>query len=124
MKKKSGILLFDGFCVLCSYFVRKLVNRYGNSLQLIPVQSQKGASVLKANELPSEMPNEVILIVDSKVYTGVEAIIYLMRNSGGWWRIAGALLAWLPLNISGWFYKGVARNRYVWFGKRNTCYLG
>jgi predicted DCC family thiol-disulfide oxidoreductase YuxK len=124
MKEISGILLFDGFCVLCSYFVRKLVNRFGDSLELIPVQSEKGASVLKANGLPTEMPDEVILITDSKIFSGVKAIIYLMRNGGGWWRIAGAMLEWLPIKVSDWFYAAVARNRYVWFGKRNTCYLG
>jgi len=124
MIEKTGILLFDGFCVLCSYFVRKLVSRYGNSLEMIPSQSEKGASVLKANGLSPNMPNEVLLIIGSHVYAGVKAIIYLMCNGGGWWQIGGTLLKWLPVRVSSWLYKAVARNRYVWFGKRSVCYLG
>lgn len=124
MELKNGILLFDGFCVLCSYFVRKLVKRYGKRLELIPAQTEQGAFILKSNGLPVVMPNEVLLITGNGVFSGMDAIIILMRNGAGWWRFLGALLSLLPNRISSWLYRLVARNRYWWFGKRKTCYLG
>ncbi len=124
MALTNGILLFDGFCVLCSFFARKLLVNYGQLLQLVPVQSDKGVQILKSYGLPLEMPDEVLLVCDSGIYKGYEAIVFIMRNGTFWWRTTGTLLNWLPKRILSWLYQHVARNRYIWFGKRQKCYLG
>jgi predicted DCC family thiol-disulfide oxidoreductase YuxK len=124
MLQVKGVLLFDGFCVLCSFFVRKLMTRYGDLIELVPVQSQRGAALLKSRGLPVEMPDEVLLVTESETYYGMEAIRHLMVNGGGVWHYMGLLISWLPVRFSAWIYRIIARNRYVWFGKRQSCYLG
>ncbi|MCA1744639.1 MAG: DUF393 domain-containing protein [Bacteroidales bacterium] len=121
MKSVTGILLFDGFCVLCSGFVRHLIKRFDASLQVIPMQSAEGQVWLMRYSLEAE-PNEVILLVEPKPLKGVGAILFLMQQAGGWWKLAGKVGSWWPDTLLDWLYRRVANNRYLWFGKRTTCY--
>ncbi len=124
MNQGNNFLLFDGFCVLCSYFVRKLIKRYGDSLQLLPAQSSKGQELLKEMGFPAQLPNEVILFYNNQVYTGPSAIIVLMRNGGGLWKYTGKLADCMPRFFTKWLYRLIARYRYVIFGRRTSCFLG
>lgn len=121
MKSVKGILLFDGFCVLCSGFVRHLIRKFDASLQVIPMQSAKGQGWLDAYGLDAE-PDEVILLIDGRSKKGVAAILFLMQQGGGWWRLAGKFASWWPNAWLDWLYRRIANNRYLWFGKRTTCF--
>jgi predicted DCC family thiol-disulfide oxidoreductase YuxK len=121
MKSITGILLFDGFCVLCSGFVRQLMKKFDASLQVIPMQSTQGRVWLRQYGLEAET-DEVILLVDNRPLKGVTAILFLMQHAGGWWKLAGKVSACLPDALLAWFYRRIANNRYLWFGKRTTCY--
>jgi predicted DCC family thiol-disulfide oxidoreductase YuxK len=125
MDKTQETLLFDGFCVLCSRFVRKLTDKFEkNNLVIIPMQSEKGLHILQVHELPVE-PDEVILIADKSIYKGMDAVLQLMmRPQAGYsWRITGWIIDKLPHRFQKFIYRLVARNRYRWFGQRTTCYM-
>ncbi len=121
MRQITGILLFDGFCVLCSGFVRHLIRKFDTNLQVIPMQSDEGRVWLKEYGLEAEM-DEVILLIDSKALKGVAAILFLMQQAGGWWKLAGKAASLFPDTLLVWIYRRIAANRYVWFGKRTSCY--
>lgn len=124
MELKKDILLFDGFCVMCSYFVRKVIARYGSSLELVPLQSPKGQAVLTEFGLPDKMPEEVLLIKNRYVYKGAEAVVQLALKGSGIWRFAGLVGQRMPGWFTRWAYRLIAANRYRWFGRRQSCYLG
>ena len=46
----------------------------------------------------------------------------VLEKLGGAWR-AARVLRLLPRRLRDRLYRALARNRYRWFGKRETCYL-
>lgn len=124
MEQKRDILLFDGFCVLCSFFVRQVIHHYGSSLELVPMQSAQGLTILREFGIPDKMPGEVIFIKNSLLYKGAEAIVQMALNGNGIWLFAGRVGHTLPGWLTRWIYRLIASNRYRWFGRRQTCYLG
>lgn len=122
MDTKQGILLFDGYCVLCSNFIGIVIRKAGKSLSILPIQSQAGQEILQKQML-ALMPDEVILICEGKIYKGADAIIHLMRSLSGCMPVAGAIAAMMPRGLRNKLYRLIAKNRYQWFGKRDSCYL-
>jgi predicted DCC family thiol-disulfide oxidoreductase YuxK len=122
MQPEAIIVLFDGYCVLCSHFAQRLAKCLGNQIRLIPMQSSEGQKELQHYHL-SQVPNEVVIIKNKKAITGVEAVIQLMKMSKGICQLAGKIIQLIPHPISQWMYRLVARYRYRLFGRRNKCYL-
>jgi predicted DCC family thiol-disulfide oxidoreductase YuxK len=121
MRTVKGVLLFDGFCVLCSGFVRRLIKKYDASLQLVPMQSPDGQKWLTRYGLDAE-PDEVILLLDQRVLKGVRAVLFLMEQAGGWWKFLGNVASLFPDALLNWLYRRIANNRFLLFGKRSSCY--
>ena len=61
-----------------------------------------------------------VLIADGKVYSRSDAAIRISRYFGGAWKFLGAI-RFVPRPIRDWAYDIVARNRYRWFGRFDTC---
>lgn len=121
--KKLPVLLFDGFCILCSGFAQRLIKRLGNTVLVIPMQSEAGQELLKKYQ-QADLPNEVIFISDNQLIKGVKAVLTLMEMSGGMWKLTSRFLSIFPIKLLEWFYRKIARNRFVWFGRRTSCYMG
>jgi predicted DCC family thiol-disulfide oxidoreductase YuxK len=61
-----------------------------------------------------------VLIADGKPYVRSDAAIRVSRYFGGAWKLLGAVEI-IPRPIRDWAYDIVARNRYRWFGRVDTC---
>lgn len=117
----NGVLLFDGYCVLCSAFVRRLIKKLDAQLQVLAMQTPEGLDWLNRFGLEAE-PDEVILLIDHNALKGVDAVLFLMQKAGGWWKFFGKVASWWPHALLTWLYRRLANNRYFLFGKRTTCY--
>jgi predicted DCC family thiol-disulfide oxidoreductase YuxK len=63
-----------------------------------------------------------LLVLEGRVYTELDAFIEIARRFDGFWRLMPILYV-IPRPLRDWLYLRIARNRYRWFGKRDTCYL-
>lgn len=115
------IVLFDGYCVLCSGFARRLKKRLDNTSKLEAMQSKEGQRLLKATDYASSTPDEVVVIENETVFAGPRAILMLLKRAGGTWAFGGKILQLFPSSFIRWGYRLIARNRYRWFGKRDSC---
>src|SRR5437879_12201494 len=61
----------------------------------------------------------MVLIDDDGVHTRSDAFIRIASRLGFPWRLA-RLGRLLPRPVRDWAYDGVARNRYRWFGRRES----
>jgi predicted DCC family thiol-disulfide oxidoreductase YuxK len=61
-----------------------------------------------------------VLIADGKAYLRSDAAIRVTRYLAGGWRLLGAIRI-IPRPLRDWAYDFVARNRYRWFGRFETC---
>ncbi len=107
------LVQFDGFCVLCSRTVRFLLTA-----------DRKRRFVFRA--LPENTEGELaetIIVTDKGMeYCYFDAVLKIGRELGGVYR-AVAVFKLLPRKWRRSLYLWVAKNRFRWFGKRNSCYL-
>ncbi len=125
MDLKQPIILFDGICNLCNGFVQFVLEREKNKkLTFAALQSEVGQILLKQHNLPLETtPSSIIFISSSKVaYTQSSAVLKMAKFLKKPWYYATYLL-FLPKPIRDFFYQIIAKNRYVFFGKTEACWL-
>jgi predicted DCC family thiol-disulfide oxidoreductase YuxK len=63
-----------------------------------------------------------VLIKGENCFTKSDAALEIARNLSGLWPVLYAFKI-LPRFIRNPVYDWIARNRYRWFGKRETCWL-
>jgi predicted DCC family thiol-disulfide oxidoreductase YuxK len=115
------IILFDGYCVLCSAFARWLKKKLGAEAALKAMQSSEGRKLLEKNGFSPETIDEVIVILPGTILTGPEAIVFILTKARGFWSAMARVVKWMPPSLIRWLYRVIAKNRYNWFGKRQNC---
>lgn len=126
MKKKQeykSIILFDGFCNLCSWSVNFILKRERKDFfRFASLQSEKTRQLLNNFGLNENFDASVILIENEVVYMKSEAALRITKKLRGAWPLLYVLLI-IPKTLRDYIYTLIAKNRFKWFGKRNTCYL-
>ena len=117
------VIVFDGVCALCSRWVRFLLRfdtrgRY----RFAAMQGAQGRALLQAHGLDPEDPTSFLLLDAGRVWTDTDAILRVLTGLGGAWRLLG-MLRWVPRRLRDHGYRALARNRYRWFGRHDTCFL-
>ncbi|MBN2714441.1 MAG: DUF393 domain-containing protein [Deltaproteobacteria bacterium] len=124
-KQPRTILLFDGDCALCNGLVRWLLNRRrGNEIDIIPLQSPAGNSILSLpgrNTLTAS-PSTVVVKRNGRLFTQSDAVLQIAMALGGLWRMA-AVFRLVPRRLRNAMYNWVARHRLKWFGAATHCEL-
>ena len=111
---ESKLILFDGVCNLCN-----------SSVQFILKRDKK--QHFKFGSLQSVFSEAIdydslILILEDKVFYKSDAALEIARFLGYPYKLM-YVFKFVPLSIRNWFYDIIAKNRYIWFGKRSECYM-
>lgn len=119
----DAIVVFDGVCALCSGWVGFLLRHdTARRFRFAAMQDAAGRRLLATHGLDSDDPMSFLLLDASGARIDSDAIIVVLEKLGGAWR-AARVLRLLPRHLRDRLYRALARNRYRWFGKRETCYL-
>jgi predicted DCC family thiol-disulfide oxidoreductase YuxK len=98
------------------------VEKHGK-LQFCTLQSDAAIALLKHLNAPLDL-STVVYVVDGNLYTHSTAISLLLRHHARpGWAFLGVLLAVIPKPLRDFGYRVVARNRYKWFGHKETCLM-
>lgn len=117
------ILLFDGVCNLCNGFVQFVINRDPKGkFRFAALQSEIGQTLLKKANMPTEELSTVVLYENDKFYTHSSVPLRVVKKFGGAWPLLYGLVI-VPKFIRDGIYNWIARNRYRWFGKRESCMI-
>lgn len=84
------------------------------------LQSAAGANVVAIGSKPATSPGSVILYYDGKYYYKSAAALKTALLLGGIWSLLYVFIVF-PRFIRDAVYDTVARNRYKWFGRRQSC---
>ncbi len=129
-------MLFDGVCSLCNSVVDFVIQheRPGSGVTFAALQSEQARALLDARvgadrsralraeraDGSSDDPGTVVLVHGEAVYERSTAILHLARSLRWPWQLLR--LGWLlPRFARDALYDYVARNRYAWFGKKESC---
>ncbi|HEX9513805.1 MAG TPA: thiol-disulfide oxidoreductase DCC family protein [Puia sp.] len=117
------MVLFDGVCNLCNSSVQFILKRDKAARFLFAsLQSPVGQAYLQKFRLPAGDLHSFILVEKDRFYTRSSAALRVLRHLGGGWKVFYALII-LPVFLRDGIYNWVARHRYQWFGKRESCWL-
>jgi predicted DCC family thiol-disulfide oxidoreductase YuxK len=89
-------------------------------LLLASIQGTAGQGVLKKYELPPSYLDTLVLVEEGKVYLGSTAALRVARFLGRGWPLFYGLII-IPKGVRDRIYQWISRNRYQWFGRRDTC---
>ncbi len=118
----EAIILFDGICNLCNSSVQFIIKRDPTGyFKFASLQSEVGQRLLKQYEVSKQI-DSLIVIEKQKVYIKSSAALQISRKLNGFWRYI-SILRILPPLFRDFLYDLVAKNRYNWFGKRESCML-
>lgn len=117
----GDIIVFDGVCLLCSGWVRFLLRfDHRQHYRFAAMQSANGRELLARHGLDPDDPVSFLLVTPTRTWTDSDAIVRVLTGLGGGWRVAHVLRL-IPAMLRDPLYRVVARNRYRWFGRRDTC---
>jgi len=117
----ENILLFDGFCNLCSRLVNFIIKRDKKSKFLfISLQSPSGQSLLKKFGLPTDNFDSVVYIRSDKYFLKSSATLHILKELGGIWKLFFIFII-VPNFIRDFIYRIIAKTRYKIFGRHNSC---
>jgi predicted DCC family thiol-disulfide oxidoreductase YuxK len=116
------VVLFDGECNFCDSSVQFIIKRDEKEVfQFASLQSEAGEQLLEKFKVPADV-DSMILIENSKVYYKSAAALRICRSLHGAWKLVYLLIV-VPRPIGDLLYDFIARNRYKWFGKKDSCML-
>jgi predicted DCC family thiol-disulfide oxidoreductase YuxK len=121
MTSDTPILLFDGVCNLCSRAVQFVIRHDPEGrFRFAALQSETGRRLLVENGLPADTLDTFVLVEGPRCFTRSDAAIEIARRLSVGWRWL-RLVAVVPRPLRDRLYGIVVRNRYRWFGRRESC---
>ena len=119
----NHIILFDGLCNLCNSSVQFIITRDSKKyFKFASLQSSFGTHQLQKFGLPANELYSIIFIEDGRYLQKSNAALEIARNLEGVWP-AIYILKIVPRFLRDWAYDLIAKNRYSWFGKKDSCMI-
>ena len=124
LKEEQQIVLFDGVCNLCSGGVQFILKRDRKDLfRFASLQSELGQQLLAERQIDPKTTDSMVLIQPGKAfYLRSDAALAIGKQLPGIWGLL-AVFQWVPSSIRDIVYDFIARNRYRWFGKKESCMI-
>ncbi len=123
MENNHPIILFDGVCNLCNGAVQFVIKNDKKKLfRFAALQSEAGIELSKKYQFPTDSMKTFILITNNKYFTRSTAALNVGKMLGGILAL-GYVFIIVPTVIRDGIYNWIARNRYRWFGKKDTCMI-
>lgn len=116
-----ALILFDGVCNLCNSSVNFIIDRDPDGyFQFAALQDEAARPILAQYSLSAEYTGSIVLVEDGQCYRQSEAALRIARHLQGAWPLLYHFIL-LPRPLRDTLYDWIARNRYRWFGKRDSC---
>lgn len=119
----EAIVLFDGVCNFCNTTVNTII-KYDKKayIKFAPLQSVIGKELLAHHQIDLHKVDSVIFIQNGKAYLFSTAILRIARQLDGLFPLLYVFML-VPKFIRNPLYKWIAKNRYKWFGKKESCMI-
>lgn len=121
MQNDGPVILFDGVCNFCAWSVQFVITRdQRGACRFASLQSETGRRLLREHGLDAEAMDSFVLVEGAKAWRESDAALRVCRYLCFPWRVLVVFVI-VPSFLRDPFYRLIARNRYRWFGKSDTC---
>ncbi len=118
------IVLYDGVCNFCNNSVNYIISKDKKDIfRFVSLQSKLGNEIINYIGLREKNIDSIVLYQKGNAYYyKSSAAIQILKNLGGLYSLA-IIFNYLPKFLRDYFYDYIAKNRYNWFGKKETCII-
>ena len=115
------ILLFDGHCNLCNAWVQFIVKRdSAGTIRFASLQSGAGRRMLEEHKIDENYIESLVFFEEERFSVSSNAALRTLSYLDSWQKHL-IFLAVVPRSLRDLVYRFIARNRYMWFGRRKQC---
>ena len=122
-EKEKPLLLFDGYCNLCSGSVVFIIKREKrDTFRFASLQSKFAQELLSKLNSDGNIPDSIVLVEADEMHYKSKAALKVARRLKFPWPLFYIFIV-IPPFIRDWMYDFIAKRRYRWFGKKQQCFL-
>ena len=124
LPKNKKIILFDGVCNLCDAAVQFVIKHdKKDDFRFVGLQSDLGQEIIKHIGINTKNIDSIILYEPGiAYYYKSEAVLEIAKNLSGIFYFA-TIFKILPAKLRDQIYDYIAKNRYKWYGKKESCMI-
>ena len=123
--KHKHLILFDGVCNFCYSSVLYVIKRdKKNKFLFASLQSKTGKTIINKFNIDTTQTDSILLFKPSfyKIYSKSTAALQISKSLDFPVKFLAIFLI-IPDFIRDWFYDYIAKNRYKWYGKKESCMI-
>ena len=103
--------------------MRFIVRRdLAGKIKFAPIQSPLGSRLYSQHGLDPAAPNAMLYLTPQGAFRASDAALEIARTLGGPWKLV-LVFKPLPRVLRDAVYYFIARNRYRWFGRDESCMI-
>lgn len=123
LPKDKQLILFDGVCNLCNASINYVIKHDKNNHFLFgALQSDIGQEIIKKFNIDTKKTDSIILYANNNVSYKSSAALKIAGKLGFPQNLITVFFI-IPPFIRNWGYDIIAKNRYKWFGKQDSCMI-
>jgi predicted DCC family thiol-disulfide oxidoreductase YuxK len=124
LPKDKKVILFDGICNLCNTSVQFIIRHDEKDVfRFVSLQTPFGQEILIHIGVDIKKIDSIVLYEPGiAYYIKSEAAFKIAYELKGLYKFLG-FFSVLPKSITNLFYDYIAKNRYKWFGKKESCII-
>ena len=122
LPENKQLILFDGVCNLCNSSVNYIIKHdKKNRFMFTAIQSEAGQQVISHFGIDTIKTDSIILVDENMRVSFKSTAALLIAKHLRFPINVSVVFLIIPPFIRNWVYDIIARNRYKWYGKRESC---
>lgn len=124
LPNQKKIILFDGVCNLCNGAVQFIIKHDKKDIfRFVALQSDLGKEICNYIGVDQTKIDSIILYnLGVAYYHKSSAVIEIANDLGGIYSLLFVFKI-LPEKLRNYIYDYIAKNRYKWYGKKESCMI-
>ena len=123
MMAQNPVIFFDGVCNLCSASVQFAIEHDKKDIfKFTALQGNYAKTILPKYNVDLNKIDSIIFVENDNLYTKSTAALKIARKMSGLWPMLYIFIV-IPKSIRDWFYDIIAKNRYKWWGRQESCWV-
>ncbi len=123
LPKDKKIVLFDGICNYCNDKINYIIkNDKQDIFRFVALQSETGQKIIKYLGIDTSIDSIVLYEPGYAYFIKSEAVFRIIKHLSSSVRLL-LFFNFIPTSIKNIFYDLIAKNRYNWYGKKESCMI-
>ena len=123
LPKDKKIVLFDGVCNYCNDKINFIIkNDKHDVFRFVALQSETGQKIINYLGIDSSIDSIILYEPGYAYFIKSEAVFRIIKHLSSSVRLL-LFFNFIPTSIKNIFYDIIAKNRYNWYGKKESCMM-